>query len=726
MTTLRVRQPDPPTGPLRPSADEPDGVICFGGEDWWYHNRGHYDMQMMQRLAGTLPVLYVNSIGMRLPTPREGPMFFRRVRRKLRSMRRGLVPIRDGFWVYSPVVLPGPLGLALTRGRLAASVRRTARRLGIKRPLVWVACPTAAGVVETLDPAAIVYQRTDRYEQFPGVDREQVRGCDALLKQISDVTVFCSAAVHAEEAASCRQALLVDHGVDLDRFAIPVTNPPTTLERLPRPRIGFVGSIDAHTFDPVFLEDVATRLPDHAFALIGPCSLPPGWCRAPNVHCLGPQPYENVPSCLAACDALIMPWRRSPWIDACNPVKLKEYLASGRPIVSTPFAELTRFSDLVRTAATPAAFAGAIRLALEQPGDAELRRARVVDESWSSKAETILRTLTGRGLATTRRTPPLHAVTAGPGAASLRLVPARTHTPARGDDHTRSGVTPSLAACVLLSGGLTPSPLTKSTRRSVLDLWLSREQTVLDAWLERVAELEMIQTRPLPVRVVHDLASPPPWLALRRQVSVEREPVAVRGPAGVARDACIGYAPETHVMIAAAARFATSSLAPLLREHAAGGQDVTIAANGDGSPAGIYLVRCAMLQEVVAPVGFMDLKEQWLPAVIRVGGRVAVHHLSGRGALPLRTRAQFLEAARRVAANAAGHGELRVVCPGVKIGPGAVVTDSIVMPGAIVGPGAVVARSIVCPGAEVPPRSNAVSTIVDAGVLPAPRERGVA
>ncbi|MEO0662179.1 MAG: hypothetical protein AAFZ87_11625 [Planctomycetota bacterium] len=49
-----------------------DGVVCFGGEDWWYHNRAHYDMQMMRELSADLPVLYVNSIGMRVPTPGEG------------------------------------------------------------------------------------------------------------------------------------------------------------------------------------------------------------------------------------------------------------------------------------------------------------------------------------------------------------------------------------------------------------------------------------------------------------------------------------------------------------------------------------------------------------------------------------------------------------------------------------------------------------------------------
>ncbi len=65
-----------------------DGVVCFGGSDWWYHNRAHYDLQMMRELRKRVPVLYVNSIGVRVPKLSEGGMFVRRVRRKLKSFAR--------------------------------------------------------------------------------------------------------------------------------------------------------------------------------------------------------------------------------------------------------------------------------------------------------------------------------------------------------------------------------------------------------------------------------------------------------------------------------------------------------------------------------------------------------------------------------------------------------------------------------------------------------------
>ena len=84
-----------------------DGIICMGGEDWWYHNRGHFDFQIMRRLAKRWPVLFVNSIGVRMPDMGDKKVFTQRITRKLKSLSRGAVRVESNFWVYSPVVLPG-------------------------------------------------------------------------------------------------------------------------------------------------------------------------------------------------------------------------------------------------------------------------------------------------------------------------------------------------------------------------------------------------------------------------------------------------------------------------------------------------------------------------------------------------------------------------------------------------------------------------------------------
>jgi glycosyltransferase involved in cell wall biosynthesis len=383
-----------------------DGVICFGGGDWWYHNRGHYDMQMMRALSRHIPVLYVNSIGIRVPSVREGSMFVRRVTRKLRSFYRGFQRIDDRWGVCSPLAIPGKRGKAITRALLPGQVRLAARRMNIHRPLVWVTCPPAADFVDSLHPVASVYQRTDRWEEFPQANPAEIQRCDQMMKRKADATLFCADLLFKEEKANCLNPVYIDHGVDFKRFAnagqrIDVegdNGAPSDVCGLPRPRVGFIGGIDSHTFDAALFVEVVARLPDHHFFLVGACSLPDNWCPHDNVSLLGQRPYEAVPAYMAAADVLIMPWNQNEWIRACNPVKLKEYLATGRPIVSCDFYELHKYEGLVRVANSPVEFAKAIRAATTGPCDSTPLRTRVEHETWTAKAEALLATLASRGV----------------------------------------------------------------------------------------------------------------------------------------------------------------------------------------------------------------------------------------------------------------------------------------------------------------------------------------
>jgi glycosyltransferase involved in cell wall biosynthesis len=110
------------------------------------------------------------------------------------------------------------------------------------------------------------------------------------------------------------------------------------------------------------------------------------------VYFLGPKPYEQIPFYGKEFDVAIMPWNRNKWIQFCNPVKIKEYLALGKPVVSTYYPEIEPYSDIVYIAQDNDAFVFRILEALEErdPAKAEERRKRVHNETWDSKVEQII------------------------------------------------------------------------------------------------------------------------------------------------------------------------------------------------------------------------------------------------------------------------------------------------------------------------------------------------
>jgi glycosyltransferase involved in cell wall biosynthesis len=389
-----------------------DGVICIGGEDWWYHNRGHFDFQIMRRIARKMPVLFVNSLGVRMPTPGtsldDGRKFIGKIGRKLKSLSNGVTNVENKFWVFSPVMAPGATGQKLTAWALAPQIKLAALRAGIQRPLLWIHCPAGAALVGALGAVATVLQRTDRFEAFTEADGTTVGDQIRLLKTAADLVVYAAPHLMQEETGTVARQLLVTHGVELDRFVADGRSPgrgPADLVTLARPRVGFIGGIDAHTFDPELFLDVARRLPDLQFVLVGGSSLPEGWCTLSNVRMTGRVPYEVVSRYMAAMDVLIMPWNKSEWIKACNPVKLKEYLAIGRPVVTTEFRALDGWRDVVRVAEDAASFAAAIRASLAEGFNVGRVLPRLEKETWDAKADLVLNTL--KAVARARQTAPM-------------------------------------------------------------------------------------------------------------------------------------------------------------------------------------------------------------------------------------------------------------------------------------------------------------------------------
>jgi glycosyltransferase involved in cell wall biosynthesis len=380
------------------TADAMD-FLCFGGEDWWYHNRGHTDMQLMRRFARMGTTLYVNSIVMGKPTISDGKKFTEKVVRKAKSIFKGLEPSGEGFWVYSPFTLPVHhirWARPLNQGVLRFQIRRAMRKLGMSEPVVWVVCPVACETALSIKRSKMVYQRTDRYEDYPDVDVETITTYDRRLKAEADLTIFVNTSLYDEEAGQCRKAIYMDHGVDFDTFASAQDDScrPSDIAVVPGPIAGYFGALDGHKLDVKFIEAVADLSPGVSFVFVGKVS---GellrLAEKKNVRLLGQKPYEQIPDYGKCFDVAILPWAQSPWTQAANPIKLKEYLALGKPVVSTSaFSEVQQYRDVVHIADTPEEFSREIVKAMTEndTDHVAVRRKRVEHASWDSKAKTVL------------------------------------------------------------------------------------------------------------------------------------------------------------------------------------------------------------------------------------------------------------------------------------------------------------------------------------------------
>ena len=394
MTTAMLQPPQ-----ARAAAGSADGVVCFAAVDWWYHNRGHSECQIMSRLARRTKVLWINSIGMRAPSPGKTELVLHRYIRKLNSTFKGLQ--RDeasGMWVYSPLFIPryNPRMVEVNGRLVGAQVRALCRKLGMRSPAVWATVPTCAPMVERGRWAAAVFNRSDDFSAFPEADASLIAPLEQRLLRRADTVVYVNRVLYNREHASLKSAEFIGHGVDFDHFAgarrgaSPPPNPPEDIKDLPRPIVGFYGALDDYTIDLDLMIKTARQVAPGTLLVIGPKAMDIAPLLAEkNVVYLGPVPYATLPKYAAQFDVALMPWLLNEWIKGCNPIKLKEYLALGFPVAAMRFPELERYETLVYPASSHDEFIGAVKAALNERDAAvvERRRASVRNDSWDALAD---------------------------------------------------------------------------------------------------------------------------------------------------------------------------------------------------------------------------------------------------------------------------------------------------------------------------------------------------
>jgi len=241
----------------------------------------------------------------------------------------------------------------------------------------------------------VVFNRSDLFSSFSEANADVIMPLEDRLLRAADSVLYVNRGLFEREKERSRHALYLGHGVDFAHFGRAAADPNGVADRvrqLDRPIVGYYGALDDYTIDLPLLVKVARRIPNGTLLLIGPraMDLAP-LLREPNVTYLGPVPYQHVPAYAALFDVAIMPWRQNEWIANCNPIKLKEYLAIGFPIVTMRCAELAPYEHLVYAADTHDQFLSAIETALSERDDSRMiaRQNAVAADSWDRLAERV-------------------------------------------------------------------------------------------------------------------------------------------------------------------------------------------------------------------------------------------------------------------------------------------------------------------------------------------------
>ena len=381
-----------------------ESILCFAPEKWEQIWRNRH--QIMSRLARQNKVLFVE------PRP-----YLRQVLQGIRSgeitwremARPATTQIAENLWAYHPPLyapISGrfPFSLAF-RWLRERHLKRTLRHLGFGRPILWLLRPHMQDVIGRLGEKLVVYHIVDQYaayeaeftEVYGQERRSSVEKSEQEMLRQADLVVVTSQSLLAEKADHNPNTHWVPNGVDYDAFAMAAQSsapPPDDMAALSGPIVGYVGAIN-EKLDYDLLRQVALELPV-TLVLVGPVHLRLDFSgltglELPNVHFLGGKPVQDVPKYVAACQVCLMPYKLNEWTAHINPLKLYEYLAAGKSVVSTAISATEGFQQVIRVARDRDDFCRQVREALAEHDEGKVRQrmALAARNTWDARVETL-------------------------------------------------------------------------------------------------------------------------------------------------------------------------------------------------------------------------------------------------------------------------------------------------------------------------------------------------
>ncbi|WP_395736459.1 glycosyltransferase [Prosthecobacter sp.] len=360
------------------------------GPDWGRHPSTC--QHLFNEMLGAHSVIWVETVGLRPPrlTLRDLSRSWQKLVDYVSGRRNRTTASRPGLTVLCPLTLPFPnsrLARKFNQWQIIRSVKRACRRLGFKDHTLVVTAPSHCDVVGSLGEGMSLFYCPDNYALWPGMNAHVVQHMEAELTDRVDAIVAVSEQLAERFKSSGKPVHVLTQGVNAAHFA----------QSLPARDSGqfeivYFGMIDER-LDVDLLIQLARRLPQARFRMIGPVLIDTRRLRElPNMRLEAQLPFADLPAALISANLFIMPFVVNELSKSCSPLKIKEYLACGRPVVAMALPETQRLKDYVHVAPDPNSFEDAVVAAFEGrlPFDLEAVKLMIAREGWEQKAQDFL------------------------------------------------------------------------------------------------------------------------------------------------------------------------------------------------------------------------------------------------------------------------------------------------------------------------------------------------
>jgi glycosyltransferase involved in cell wall biosynthesis len=343
-------------------------------------------------------VIFVNSISMGLPGLAHKDLL-PRIKRKLGSYSKLARQTEEGITVVSPASLPffgSAAARAMNRQMIGTQIRKLAKNRGLTKPILWIAIPTAAEMIGAFDESAIVYHVSDKYDANTmdhATDPALIRKLHEQAIAAADLVFYSGRKLFDEATHGKDRSYLLEQGVDYEHWS-KVGNGrlevAPEISKIPRPRLGYFGAIEPWLVDQELIKRAARERPEWQWVFIGNRSRGLEIEELPNAHFLPPVPYADLPAYAAGFDVCVLPWETDrAFTSYGSAIKVREYLATGKPVVISPLPEYEPMADVLRIARSRNDFMKLVDEALHEddPAPGLKRQQAVSSGTWDARAE---------------------------------------------------------------------------------------------------------------------------------------------------------------------------------------------------------------------------------------------------------------------------------------------------------------------------------------------------